>query len=294
MLQFPGSFTVISDEVAQDLSQVIAFVRRRGLAGIELRSLFGRSFRELTTDDIRQVKVQVADAGLSVFGCATPVFKCELGDTAAHREHRELFRRSVDVAMTLECPLLRVFTFLRQPSPASNEDVMRIAEHLTSLLDLLPEGLRIGVENEASCLVGTGAESIALLAHLPDPRIGLIWDPCNVLYIPEYSGSATEGFDRLAARIIHIHAKDAARTISGAEARCMGDGDVGWARHFQDLRKAGYCGLVSLETHWRRQALDRDSLHLPGGHRFSFGGEEASERCMDVLQHLFTGTTPAR
>jgi L-ribulose-5-phosphate 3-epimerase len=287
MLKFPGSFTVISDEVSQDLAQVIAFVRRRGLAGVELRSMFGRSFRELTTDDVRQIKAQVVDAGLAVFGCATPVFKCGLEDTTAHREHRELFRRSVDVAVTLGCPLLRVFTFLRKASPATNDDMIRIAEHLTSLLDLLPKGLRLGVENEASCLVGTGAESIALLSQLPDPRFGLIWDPCNVLYIPEYPGPATEGFERLAARIVHIHAKDAARTSTGAEARCMGDGDVGWARHFQALREAGYRGLVSLETHWRRQALDRNTLHLPGGYAFSFGGEEASERCFDVLQHLF-------
>jgi hypothetical protein len=61
---------------------------------------------------------------------------------------------------------------------------------------------------------------------------------------------------------------------------------------FKHLREAGYRGLVSLETHWRRQALDRDTLHLPGGYRFSFGGEEASERCFDVLQHLFADDIP--
>ncbi|MBL9203970.1 MAG: sugar phosphate isomerase/epimerase [Opitutaceae bacterium] len=293
MLLFPGSFTFISDEVSQDVSRVIAFAQRRGITGIELRSMFGKSFRDLTPEDVKQIKSHLADAGLSVHGCATPVFKCGLDDIAAHHEHRDVFRRSVDVALTLGCPLLRVFTFLRKPSPPSHEDVIRIAEHLMSLLDLLPEGLRLGVENEASCLIGTGAESAALLAQLPDPRVGLIWDPCNVLYIPEHRGAATEGFDRLAARVVHIHAKDAARTASGVEARCMGNGDVGWARHIRDLHQFNFQGLVSLETHWRRQALDSDSLHLPGGYQFSFGGEEASELCFDALQRLFIGSAPA-
>lgn len=290
MLHFPGSFTFISDEVSQEIAQVTSFARRRGVSSIELRSMFGRSFRDLTAEDVGQIKSQLEGAGLGVCSCATPVFKCKLGDPAALSEHREVFQRSADVAQRLGCGLLRVFTFLRNPTPTTPDDVHRVADYLSTLLDLLPKGLRLGVENEASCLIGTGEESAALLALLPDARIGLIWDPCNVLYIPGYVGTATQGFAHLAARVFHIHAKDAARRTPGPEARCMGAGDVGWQQHFREIRQANYQGLISLETHWRRQALDSDTLHLPGGYKFSFGGEEASELCFDAMQRLFAGS----
>ena len=36
--------------------------------------------------------------GWKIFGCSTPVFKCDIDDAAAIKEHREIFKRSIDVA----------------------------------------------------------------------------------------------------------------------------------------------------------------------------------------------------
>ena len=286
MISYPASFTFISDEVSQYPLVVAAFARRHGFAGIELRSMFGRSFRDLTRADVAEIARIMTDQGLQVLGCATPVFKCALADAAQRAEHVEIFRRSVEIAVALGAPLLRVVTFLRGARAPDDAELAQAAEHINQLLALCPAGLKIGVENEASCLMGTGAETERFLRNGADDRLTLIWDPCNVLYVPGFGGTATAGFPRIASRVGHVHVKDASRTTDGAEARKMGDGQTGWQSHFGEIDRSGYRGRFSLETHWRRRTLDSASLHLPGGFGFSDGGEAASEACCEAILEM--------
>lgn len=290
---FPSSFSIISDEVSQDLAELGGFLRHFGLTGFELRSMFGRAFRDLTPADVAEIGAAARASGWRVHACATPVFKCPLDDATAIREHIDVFRRSLEIARALECNLVRVFTFLRRPAPLDDATVRRVAEHLRRLGDLAAgSGICIGVENESSCIAGTGGEMLRLLPALPTPDFGVIWDPCNVLYVPEARESANAMFGRLFSRIVHIHVKDAVRREPAgggivAEAVPVGLGDVGWRSHFAAIKRSGYCGILSVETHWRSEQIDERLLHLPAGHAFSRGGEEASRTCLHNIRSLW-------
>jgi len=183
-------------------------MREFKLPGIELRSCNGRAFKDLTAADVAEVAAAAVAGGWRVVGCATPVFKCDLDDTAAIAAHREIFKRSLEVARALNCDLLRVFTFLRTPNPDEPAKQRRVVEHLQGLLDLAAgSGIRLGVENEHSCLAATAGETAAILAPLPADRIGSIWDPCNVLYVPGAAAPTPADLRLLAARMIHLHVK---------------------------------------------------------------------------------------
>jgi sugar phosphate isomerase/epimerase len=286
MISYPASSTFISDEVSQDPVVVAAFARRHGLGGIELCSMFGRAFRELTAADIIEIARIMSDNGLRILGCATPVFKCPLGDETQLAEHENLFRRSVDVAAALNCSQLRVFTFLRKADRSADFDLQQAGDHVAALVEHCLPGMTIGVENEASCLMATGEEAGRFFVPLWSRRLNLLWDPCNVLYVPGYHGGATAGFSLVASRIGHIHMKDAAMSAGGLVACKMGEGEVDWPNHFKEISAAGYKGSLSLETHWRIQTLDRNALHLPSGYGFSAGGEFASEACLEVIQRM--------
>jgi sugar phosphate isomerase/epimerase len=288
-------FSIISDEVSQDPAVVARFIRDFGLSGFELRSMFGRAFRDLTAGDLAAVRALAKAEGWRIHGCATPVFKCRLDDAPAVKRHRELFRRSLEVARMLDCSLLRVFTFLRGPEALSKDLLARICEHLFGLADLAAEaGVRIGIENESSCRIGSGAELAELAETFSHPAAGWIWDPCNVLSVPGVSGPATASYLKFSEGVLHIHVKDAVRTPGGndlARPTPVGDGDVGWGVHLAEIRKSGYTGLFSLETHWRRSALDQTLLHLPAGEAFSAGGDEASRICMRRLLELWSSAS---
>ena len=111
-----------------------------------------------------------------------------------------------------------------------------------------------------------------------------------MLYVPGEKGGATAAFSKLSARVIHIHVKDAVRTPDGstlARPTPVGEGSVGWKEHLKEIRRSGYRGLLSLETHWRVRELDTSLLHLPAGEAFSAGGDEASRICMGKLIGLW-------
>jgi sugar phosphate isomerase/epimerase len=283
--------TVITDEISQNPAVVAKFVRDFDLGGIELRSMFGKAFKDLTRADVAEVRAIAAGEGWKIHGCAPPVFKCELDDSASVLEHVEIFRRSLETALELQCGLVRVFTFLRRPEPMTKKVVERIGSHLAQLADLAASsGVRLGIENESSCMIGSGAEMLRLAESFTHPAVGWIWDPCNVLYVPGEDGPPTAEYAKLSGSIIHIHVKDAVLTPGGsslARPTPVGDGDVGWAQHLKTIRSSGYRGLLSLETHWRKKELDKELLHLPAGDAFSAGGDEASRICMRRLIDLW-------
>ncbi len=291
-MKFPADFTVISDEVSQDLPDVVRFVKEFGLPGIELRSMFGRAFKDLTAADLAEIKRTAQGEGWKIYGCASPVFKCDLDDAPAIRAHVEQFKRSLAVAHDLGAGLVRVFTFLRRSSAEHPALLARIAGHLEELRAAAAgSSVVIGVENEASCIVGTAAESAALFRLLPDRQFGLVWDPCNVLYVPEPRVDAVADFAAVADRVAHIHVKDAVRTAPKpgglpAIAAPVGLGEVGWRSHLAAVAQAGYRGTFSLETHWRVVQIAEADLHSPAGYGFSRGGEEASRTCCHNLREL--------
>lgn len=291
-MNFPARFTVISDEISQDLPDLVRFAKEFGLPGYELRSMFGRAFKDLTPADIAEVKRVAEGEGWRIFGCSSPVFKCDLDDAAAVRAHVEEFRRTLGVAHELGCDLIRVFTFLRRSAAENAAALPRIVEHLGALAAAAQgTSVRIGVENEASCIIGTGLEAAELIRHLPDPRFGIVWDPCNVLYTPGAPADATAGFAALRGRIHHIHVKDARRVAPKpgchpAVAAPVGLGHVGWTAHLAEIARSGYAGRFSLETHWRVIPIAEADLHLPAGYGFSRGGEEASRICLHNLREI--------
>ena len=296
-MNFPNSVTIISDEVSQNLPDVVRFVQTFRLPGIELRSMFGRAFKDLTPADVGEIGRTAEGEGWRIFGCASPVFKCELDDAAAVAAHLEGFRRSVEVAHALNCDLVRVFTFLRRAGDEHQRRLDRIAAYLERLAELAAgSNVRVGVENEHSCAVATGAELAALLARLPNSRIGIVWDPCNIRYLTGSVTDTPETFPAIAPRLFHVHVKDAARvtTASGdlaTSAMPVGLGEVGWRTHLAEISHCGYRGMFSLETHWRIDPLAEEKLHLPAGYAFSKGGEEASRICLRNLEALMAVST---
>lgn len=289
-MKFPSSFTIISDEISQDLPDVRRFVKNFGFSGFELRSMAGRSFKDLTKADVAEVAALTQGEGWKIYGCASPVFKCDYGNATDTREHVEIFKRSIETARALNCNLIRVFTFLRRPTAPDAATIQGIAGHLRELIDLASAaGITVGVENESSCIIGTVEEVQQIMPHLPAKGWGVIWDPCNVLFVPGSTGSPTSLFSQIAPKVIHIHAKDAIRRNAkdyAADPVPVGVGEVNWRQHFKEIEQSGYNGMISLETHWRVVQIDEKLLHLPGGYGFSRGAEEASVACLRNIQAL--------
>lgn len=281
--------SVISDEVSQDYERVILFAREHNLAGIELRSVGGKAFKDLSNDDIISIAARTKEAGLEIPAVATPVFKCRLDDSAEIARHMDLFKRSVEVAYTLGAGIVRVFAFLRQEEPTRRDTLIRAADRFRILLGAMDgSGICIGLENEATTLVCTGSETRVFLDALNCPEVGLVWDPCNILYVPGTTQPTVDDYALVADRVVHVHIKDAIRTPEQLPRNCveLGQGSLDLPAQFAGLKRNGYAGWISLETHWRMKSLTPDEQHLPAGYAFSANAEEPTRICLHHLKQL--------
>jgi sugar phosphate isomerase/epimerase len=281
----PLRIAAITDEFSPtDLDAALQGMADVGMTGAELRVVLGRNMMDLSDEEIDRVSDAVHSRGMAVVGLASPLLKCVLPDAppldsrvqhdvfgSAHTfdDQPRLTRRAFEVAERAGATLIRVFSYWRTIEPAQTFD--RVAEALHDLAEQAHErGIVIGLENEHACNVGTGAEAAVVLAAVNHPGLKLVWDPANASILGERP--YPDGYDRIpAGRIAHVHAKDCDVHDHKPTWGLLGDMSVDWRGQIPALKRDGYTGWISLETHWTG----------PTGDKF-----DASVRCGERLREL--------
>ena len=272
--------SVITDEISQDLDHALAVCQELGIRTVELRGVDGLNivFQPRAQQEIIANKIR--DAGMSVCSIASPFLKCHLwgtterttlpeggfGSTAfdTYDQQFAILQQSFEAAYLLDAPLVRAFAFWRLTDPASvREQILPILEDATART--AQAGLRLALENEYACNIGTGAEARWYFDHLPSIAIGLIWDPGNEIMLSPRP--YPDGYAAIKDRVIHVHLKD------GVDQHFvkMGTGAIDYVGQFRALAADGYDGALSLETHYA----------LPDG-----GTEAASRESISAIRDL--------
>ena len=272
---------VITDEISQDLDVVINMATEFGLDQLEIRTIWETRIDEMVPEQLQRIREAAERHDLSIAGLAAPFLKCELGNEAEYEEHLGILRNCIAAARILGTSLIRGFTFWKQGE---------LADHYEQILDSYvepariarEEGVTIGIENEASCYVGTGAELARFLRDLNESSVRAVWDPANACW---EGGEITwaDGYPLIKPYIAHVHIKDKKQDDPSERAQpvVIGEGEVDIPGQLKALMKDGYEGCVSLETHYRvTHRLAEDIARMPGGSAFSEGGEEGSRRCL--------------
>ncbi len=255
----------ITDEFSpKDLDAALTGMAAVGMTGAELRVVGGRNMIDLTDEEVDQVRATVEARGMTVVGLASPLLKCVLPDSPpldsrvqhdvfgsphTFEDQPRLTARAFEIAERLGAPIIRVFSYWRTTDPDRTYD--RLAEALLALADEADRrGIVIGLENEHACNVGTAAEAARMLQAVDHPALGVIWDPANASILGETP--FPDGYLQLPReRIVHVHAKDCRVADHKPTWGAVGEMDVDWQGQIAALRRDGYQGSISLETHWR-------------------------------------------
>lgn len=279
-------YAAISDEFSPDLPTALRAMNELGMDGIELRVIGGRNVLDCSDAEIDEAKRAIDAVGLRIVALATPLLKCEVpngppfdprfahdifGAAYTYADQPRLIARALVVAERLEVSLIRAFTFWRTVDPAACMDTITAAMHELAAR-AAEKHLTIALENEHACNVGTGAEVAAFLDAAPISNLQVMWDPANASILGERP--FPDGYRAIPfARIAHVHAKDCRVAQHVPTWGLLGTMGVDWVGQVAALRAEGYCGSVSLETHWRG----------PSGDKF-----EASVLCGRALKSLLT------
>lgn len=260
----------ITDEFSLDVEVALDAMSTLGMTIAELRLIGDRNVIDLTNEEVAGIRTRVEQRGMRVLSIASPVLKCVLPDAPPldDRFQQDVFgsaytiadqprlaQRAMEIAEIAGAQFIRVFSYWRTAAPEQCHD--QIVEALRDLADRAGKrGLTIGLENEHACNVATGAEAGRILAALDHPALKSIWDPANAFLLGETP--FPDGYSKLpASRVAHVHAKDC--FVEGHKPTWGPVGEMGidWRGQIAALKRDGYEGAISLETHWRGPDGDR-------------------------------------
>jgi L-ribulose-5-phosphate 3-epimerase len=255
--------SAISDEIAVSPAEAIAFARKFGMEWLELRDVPGskQPYFYMSQQELQPAAKEFADHGIRIsflntsllkFGMPGTELKARRGketpDAQARREARqqvefdkriENLRKCIDAAHALGTDRVRVFTFLRVDEP--EKLFPRIAEVLDPMCKIAQqEGVRLLIENEPSCNVGSCAELAAMLKVLPSKVLGANWDALNGISLEK---PYPDGYNVLPKDKIW-NAQIKGKSILDTPQH------LDWVNIIRSMEQDGYAGEIGLETHY--------------------------------------------
>lgn len=283
----PYRRSVITDEISQDLDRAVALARRFDLAGLDIRSVWGKGIHELDDDELRRLRATADAAGMAVPSIAPPFLKCDIDSPDEWVAHKAILDRSLHAAEVLGSQYVRGFTFWRKGSLADNWG--RIVDAYREVVPTIERsGLVVAIENEAACQIGTTERLPELLRDIGSRSVRALWDPANGAVDGEVA--YPDAFERIIDDTVHIHLKDGRQVDGKWQHAIVGEGAVDLVAVSRALARRGYDGWVALETHYRPRQTDAD-LARPSGERFSEAGEEGTYACLVGWDRVLTAAS---
>ena len=274
------TYSLVANEVSDDLDQSMSFAVTHGMSALELDTVWGVPIETTDAEAHARVRDALQRAGLAAAMVLSPAFKSlrladadpdDLASLPGWREHLDQLTAAMDFAVAVGCPRVRLFTGRRDvggdnPSPRLPDGGGLPAARLDAIRAILLDaagraenlGLTLCVENVRSCFGNSGRNTAAILAAVDHPSVRTIWDPANDFV--SGGDDFRAGYEAVKPWMAHVHAKDA--TVVDASTgltawTAIGQGDLDWPAQIRALLDDGYDGRISLETHWHPEGRSR-------------------------------------
>jgi len=255
----------INDELSPDLVRGLDLACELGVKDIEIHAVGEQSIEEIDDRTVEELQQLLAERGLRVCNVSSTAFlRCHLKDSpeviqwkgsfrttfGSYKDHLRYLQRALDIARTLDAPMVRVFAFWRE-GPTTDQVYDLAAERLQPAVDLAEKaGIPLVVENCPHTYFDWGSRAVQLVEMVNSPWLKLLWDPCTGVRSGEED--ILSAYPRIIRQVAHVHAKDLRfEPENGRPHRYVpiGEGVVPWEQILSLLAKDGYEGAVVLETH---------------------------------------------
>lgn len=232
------------DEVDPDPNVQAAVLLALGASHIEVRSAWGVNVSELSTEQVKELKVILDGAGLKVSAVASPIGKVDISLPVAHEVDR--LKQIISVAKTLETPYIRIFSYFRAETQSAEDIRDDVMERMAALAaEAEAAGVVLLHENEKGIYGDTPEHVLDLLQTVNSPALRMAWDNANFVQVG--AKPFTDGYDKLRPYLEYFQVKDAIAATGEVVPAGKGDGELDAT--IAALKADGYSGFASLEPH---------------------------------------------
>jgi len=196
-------FSAFADEITPDFDGQLEALKALGIPLLELRGVDGKSFVQLTEEEVDAVKAKLDAAGIGLSSLGSPIGKMDAdGDFEAHLQ---LLDRIMDIGDKLGCKRIRMFSFY--PGSLDREAFeKRVIEWMEILVSKAEaRGFILCHENEKDIYGDSPANEHKLIAHFGG-RLKAVLDPGNFAFCKMDPAPA---YPLLKEYISYFHIKDA-------------------------------------------------------------------------------------
>ncbi len=246
----------------------VRFIKDAGYDAIELICQDG--YRCGLPEDASDAEVSatariIEDSGLGV-SCLVPYMKAfNTLDAARGEMVMDSARRSVDMAAALSANGMRILTGEEVPAADFSRCWAAMIERLRILAEYADtRGVDLWLENHMDIQIHTAAQLASLVAAVDHPRIGIAYDPCNLVIMGNVDDRAA--FDVQVAHIRHVHLDDGRmKPEGGIVSTPLDGGEMPWRNWVRWLVEAGYDGYLTAEYvyRWTPEVLPPPEEALP-------------------------------
>jgi sugar phosphate isomerase/epimerase len=267
--------SVITDELSGDFDTALEIAVELGFEGIEIRGVGEGRFPRITDLMQQAVPELCKEYGLPVVSLSPGLFKIPFPEPLVKEartlqwDHRlsfdeqesaretlrihteELLPAVINAARSLGCPLVNVFSFDRGGSGPESRIPDGVVETLNhAARQAAQAGIVLSIENEATCWASTSVKAAELVEMIGEPNVGITWDPANAFRAGE-DDAFPVGYARVRPHVRHVHFKNARIDPRSGDRRFSFEGVIDWHGQLAALKRDGYQGFISIETHER-------------------------------------------
>ncbi|MBU1092429.1 Gfo/Idh/MocA family oxidoreductase [Patescibacteria group bacterium] len=246
------NISIISDEISDNIDDVISFCKRNSLHNIELRSVSGKNLMYHNAASLKKIAKKLSANKLSVNCIASPILKwSHLGKKTIVKSFRThgFNEKNVDYASVFELAALfkakdiRIFSYLKY----KGFKIEDLQEEFGKLIALAKKyNMCLLLENEPACNIDTVVMLDEAIRYFNSPRLKVLLDIGNLYEIG--LPLKTADIKKLGDAVKCVHVKD--YSVHDKKYKTIGEGSINYKKHVADLINfSGKNIIYSLETH---------------------------------------------
>jgi sugar phosphate isomerase/epimerase len=232
------------DEISPDPREQARVAAGLGLRYAEIRSAWDVNILDLSNDQLGELQRILGEHGLEVSSIGSPIGKIHIDED--FESHLARMRHAAEVALRLEAPYVRIFSFWLRPGsdPMSHRD--EVLRRMTALADVAEgAGVILLHENEKEIYGDVPDRCLDIVESVGSESLRLAWDPANFVQVGVRPW--TEAYSMLRPHLEYMQIKDARLSDGAVVPSGQGDGEI--AQTMRSLHADGFDGFFSLEPH---------------------------------------------
>lgn len=242
-----AKLSAFADEVTDDFLEQVKYLASEKVGYIEPRFIDKKNIMDLTQNELNEVKKKIQDHGLKVSAIGSPIGKVKLDEP--FEPHLDKFKHAVELAMFLETPFIRMFSYYAPEGKDIDDYRDQVMERMAAKVEVLSDvDVTMVHENEANIYGHTAENCVDIVKTINSPKLRLVYDPANFVWGEKKLDNVETCWPVMKSYVVHIHIKDW-KLGSKDVGSIPGEGDGQIKELLGELVAMKYDGCMTMEPH---------------------------------------------